>query len=49
MDWLIQEAAKDLVKAEETVVGEEHGGERMDGAGEEGGPALDDEGLPDEE
>ncbi len=50
MDWLIQEAAKDLVNAEE-VMGEEHGGDRReeDGVGEEGGPALMDEDLPEEE
>lgn len=42
MDWLIQEAAKDLVNAEEEVIGEEHGGERR----EEDGV---DEGLPEEE
>lgn len=51
MDWLIQEAAKDLVNAEEEVMGEEHGGDRReeDGVGEEGGPALMDEDLPEEE
>lgn len=49
MDWLIQEAAKDLLNAEE--VGEEHGGERReeDSVGEEEGPALMDEDLPEEE
>lgn len=30
MDWLIQEAAKDLVNAEEEATGEEHGGERRE-------------------
>lgn len=51
MDWLIQEAAKDLVNAEEEATGEEHGGERReeDSVGEEGGPALMDEDLPEEE
>lgn len=51
MDWLIQEAAKDLVNAEEEVMGEEHGGERREepGVGEEGGPALMNEDLPEEE
>lgn len=47
MDWLIQEAAKDLVNAEEAATGEERREE--DGVGEEGGPALTDEDLPDEE
>lgn len=39
MDWLIQEAAKDLVNAEE-VMGEEHVGDRRveDGVGDGGGP-----------
>lgn len=39
MDWLIQEAAKDLVNVEEDAMGEEHGGERREvcaaGEGEE--------------
>lgn len=48
MDWLIQEAAKDLVNAEEEVMGEEHGGERREGR-EEGGPALMEEDLSKEE
>lgn len=50
MDWLIQEAAKDLVNAEEEAIAEEHGGERREdgGVGEEGGPALIDEDLPEE-
>lgn len=46
MDWLIQEAAKDLVNAEEAVTGEERREE--DGVGEDGGPALTED-LPDEE
>lgn len=42
MDWLMQEAAKDLVNAEEEATGEEHGGERReDGVGEDGGPVID--------
>lgn len=47
MDWLIQEAAKDLVNAEEEAIGEERREE--DGVGEEGGPAFTNEDLPDEE
>lgn len=52
MDWLIQEAAKDLVNAEEEAMGEVQGGDRRedeDGVGEEGGPARMDEDLPEEE
>lgn len=48
----MQEAAKDLVKAEEEAIGEEQRGEwREDGGvGEEGGPALiDDDRSEDEE
>lgn len=47
----MQEAAKDLVNAEEEAMGEEHGGEwrEEDGVGEEGGPARIDEDRPEEE
>lgn len=47
----MQEAAKDLVNAEEDDTGEEHGGERRkeDDMGEEGGPALTDEDCGKEE
>lgn len=50
IDWLIQEAAKDLVNAEVEATGEEHGGERReeDSVGEGGGPALLHEDLPKE-
>lgn len=43
----MQEAAKDLVKAEDEVTGDEHVGERREemGGGESGGPALDEEDL----
>lgn len=51
MDWLIQEAANDLLNADEDAVGEEHGGERREegSVGEEEGPAFMDEDLPEEE
>lgn len=51
IDWLIQEAAKDLVNVEEDVLGAEHGGECMEEAivGEGEGPAVRDEDLPEEE
>lgn len=51
IDWLIQEAAKDLVKAEVEAIGEEHGGEWRveESVGERGGPALLLEDLPEEE
>lgn len=47
MDWLMQEAAKDLVNAEEDETGEEQGGLRREGVGvgEGGGPALIDTDL----
>lgn len=47
----MQEAAKDLLNAEEEAVGEEHGGERRvgDSVGEEEGPALMDGDFPEEE
>lgn len=52
MDWLIQEAAKDLVNTEEEeeAIAVEHGGERKEeeGVGEEGGAARRDEDLPKE-
>lgn len=47
----MQEAAKDLVNAEEDDTGEEHGGEcrKEDDKGEEEGPALTDEDCGKEE
>jgi len=44
IDWLIQDAAKDLVNAEEDVMGDDRREE--DGVGEEGTPALTNEDLP---
>lgn len=45
MDWLMQDAAKDLVNADEDETGEEQGGLRRERVGEEGGPALIDTDL----
>lgn len=45
MDWLMQDAAKDLVNVEEEeeeLTGEEHVGERRE-EGEDGGAALTDD------
>lgn len=51
MDWLIQEAAKDLVNTdEEGATGEERSEEEDDGGvGEEGGAACMEEDLPEED